>query len=260
VSKIFLIRSYLNHWLRAVDEHSIHSPYFFDFYNKVIKNDAELPALNYIEVLRLKLLENQETVTIQDLGAKSSHFKDQRRKISSVARTSLSPSSICRLYYRIIHYTNSTNIIELGTSMGLTTLYLSHTNHLHVTTFEGNDAMVNIALSHFEHFDKKNITLVQGNLDTTLSEFLVKSERFQIAIMDANHRYEPTIRYVNLLLKRISEKGIIILDDIHYSQEMNKAWNEIKNHPLVYGSIDLFRCGIVFLDPALNRQHYIWSL
>ena len=78
--------------------------------------------------------------------------------------------------------------------------------------------------------------------------------------MDANHRYDATMRYFHLISKRISEKGIIVLDDIHYSKEMGRAWKELSRHQLVYGSVDLFRCGILFFDPALNRQHYTWVL
>ena len=78
--------------------------------------------------------------------------------------------------------------------------------------------------------------------------------------MDANHRYEPTVNYFNSLLRVIHTKSIIIMDDIHYSEEMEKAWKEIKNHELVHASIDLFRCGILFFDPSLNKQHVVLQL
>lgn len=78
--------------------------------------------------------------------------------------------------------------------------------------------------------------------------------------MDANHRYEPTMSYFDLLMKRLNEKSIVVVDDIHWSEEMEKAWTELKNNQLVYGSVDLFRCGLLFFDPDLNRQHFVWSL
>ncbi|MCW5912649.1 MAG: SAM-dependent methyltransferase, partial [Cyclobacteriaceae bacterium] len=72
--------------------------------------------------------------------------------------------------------------------------------------------------------------------------------------------HTPTTRYFELLAKRIQTKGIIALDDIYHSPEMAKAWHELRRHPLVYGSVDLFRCGLLFFDPVLNRQHYVWSI
>lgn len=259
MSRFFQIKSYLNHWLDAVDEHSIHSPFFFDFYNKVIKIDnQDNQEFNTIEEIRNKLLLNETEVTINDLGAKSPHFNKENRTLSKIAATSLSPAVYCRLYYRIIDYIDATQILELGTSMGITTLYLAQKNNVQVTTFEGNPTMINVALTHFEYFDKKNIKLVEGNLDTLLSDFLLTPTKLHFVLMDANHRYEPTIRYFNLLSRRMADKGVIVMDDIYYSEEMNRAWKELCNHRLVYGSIDLFRCGLLFFDPALNRQHYTW--
>jgi hypothetical protein len=78
--------------------------------------------------------------------------------------------------------------------------------------------------------------------------------------MDANHHYEPTLKYFNWLLPVIHSMSIIIMDDIHYSAEMEKAWEEIKNHEQVHASIDLFRCGILFFDPSLNKQHVVLQL
>lgn len=203
---------------------------------------------------------NTAEVTINDLGAKSPHFKKETRIISKVAETSLSPATYCRLYDRIIHYIDATNILELGTSMGITTLYLAQKNNAHVTTFEGSPSMINMALTHFEQFDTKNIELVEGNLDSELSNYLLNPAKIDFALMDANHRYEPTLRYFNLLSRRMADKGLIVIDDIYYSAEMKRAWTELSNHQLVYGSVDLFRCGILFFDPTLNRQHYIWSV
>ncbi len=261
MSKFFQIKSYFNHWLNVVDEHSIHSPFFFDLYNKVIKKaDPDRSEFASIEELRANLLRNKTVVTINDLGAKSPHFKKENRLLSKIAETSLSPESYCRLYDRIIRYTEATQILELGTSLGITTLYLAHNKNTLVTTFEGSPSIIKIALTHFERFKAANIELIEGNLDSELSDYLLNPAKLDFVLMDANHRYEPTMRYFNLLSRRMAEKGVIVMDDIHYSEEMNLAWKELSKHQLVYGSVDLFRCGILFFDPAMNRQHYIWSV
>jgi hypothetical protein len=68
------------------------------------------------------------------------------------------------------------------------------------------------------------------------------------------------MRYFDLISKRVKEKSIVVIDDIHHSPEMNKAWNEICKHELVYGSIDLFRCGVLFFEPSLGKQHFVWEM
>ncbi|MFZ1807468.1 MAG: class I SAM-dependent methyltransferase [Cyclobacteriaceae bacterium] len=258
--KLQPIRSYLSHWLNQVDEHSIHSPFFFDFYKNVIKKSRKAPGNSKIEELRNSLLSNNDEVNLEDLGAGSRIPTNDKKSIAAIARNSISPEAISKLYQHIIAYNDSKYIVELGTSMGLNTLYLAEKNDARVVTFEGSKSLANIALTHFELFESKNIRLIEGNIDNTLTEFLQNPEKINFALLDANHRYAPTLRYFNLLVRRFNDKSILVVDDIHWSEEMEKAWKELYQHELVYGSIDLFRCGILFFDPAINKQHFVLSL
>jgi predicted O-methyltransferase YrrM len=258
-SSFYSAKSFLRHWLLKVDEHSIHSPFFYDFYQKVIKAPIDLTDFAEIETTRNKLLQDPTPITVKDLGARSNHFSNSQRTIAQIAQTSLSPTPLCLLMAKMIQHMGSQKMIELGTSMGIMSLYLASKKDVHLTTFEGSTSMANIALTNFEYFEKKNIELKEGDIDDTLSEFLQTPSKLDLVLMDANHRYEPTLRYFELLTKRMATKGIIVLDDIYHSQEMSKAWNELKHHELVYGSIDLFRCGVLFFDHTLNKQHFVWS-
>lgn len=257
---LFHIHSFLSHWLNAVDEHSIHSPFFFDFYSKVVRQKKEEPSITTIESIRQKLLAAHSEIDIHDLGVPSPHFKSNSRQISQIASTSLTPEKFCRLYWRMIRYFESKNIVELGTSLGITSLYLAQLKTSKVCTFEGNSALANVALTNFESIETKNIQLIVGNIDETLPKFLQTPQKIDFVLIDANHRYQPTLSYFEWLSRRMADKGVIVLDDIHYSPEMEKAWQKLKHHELVYGSIDLFRCGILFFDPALNKQHFICHL
>ena len=242
-----------------MDEHSIHSPFFFDFYVNVIKPSRKSEGYGELESVRTSLLENETPLSIDDLGAGSQSHNGQTT-IAAVAKASLSETRLSSLYEHIINYNESRYIVELGTSMGINTLYLANNNSRKVFTFEGSKSLIDIALTHFELFEKQNIKLIEGNIDKTLPQFLQGTEKINFVLMDANHRYEPTIRYFNQLVRRLTEKSIVVIDDIHWSPEMEKAWGELHKHELVYGSIDLYRCGILFFEPALNKQHFILSL
>jgi len=242
-----------------VDEHSIHSPFFFDFYINVVKASKTEKGDEKIEKIRASLLSNQSLIEINDMGAGSAVSKN-KRTIAEVAHNSLSPESLSNLYQHIARYNDAKYIVELGTSMGLNTLYLANKKNAKVFTFEGSNTLANIALTHFELLETKNIKLIEGNIDHTLPEFLQGTEKINFVLMDANHRYEPTIRYFNNIARRLNEKSIVVVDDIHWSYEMERAWLELFRHKLVYGSIDLYRCGVLFFDPALNKQHFILSL
>lgn len=199
-------------------------------------------------------------IEIKDLGAGSKQINHGKKTIAEIAKNSVSPLSLSKLYLQIIQYYDAKYVVELGTSMGLNTLYLAQNSAVKVFTFEGDKNLANIALTHFELFEKQNIKLTEGNIDSTLPAFLQNPDKINFALIDANHTYEATMRYFDLLMKRLSEKSIVVIDDIHWSEGMEEAWNVLHKHDLVYGSIDLYRCGILFFDPALNRQHFILSL
>lgn len=243
-----------------MDEHSIHSPFFFDFYRQVIQASKKESDDTEAEKLRTALLTNTTEITLEDLGAGSAATSGSRRTLAEIAKVSASPARLSRLYLSILRYYDARYVIELGTSIGLNTLYLAQKKDARIFTFEGSPALINIALTHFESLDKTNIKLIEGNIDTTLPNFLQQTDKVNFVLMDANHRYEPTLRYFNLLIRRLNEKSVVVIDDIHWSEEMEKAWKELAQHKLVYGSIDLYRCGILFFDPALNRQHFVLSL
>lgn len=254
------LKAFTRHWLTSVDKHSIHSPFFFDFYNKVILDKVDPDRFNEIEKLRANLLINSSEVEVTDFGAGSKKLTGTKRKLMDIASTSLTPQKFARLYHNIINFQEAKNVVELGTSLGVTSLYLAKRESCHVTTFEGSHSLVNVALTNFEFFDTHNIELIEGDINSTLSEFVQNPAKINFVLMDAHHKYESTMHYFDLMMRRLDEKSIVVLDDIHWSEEMERAWNELRASQLVYGSIDLFRCGILFFDPDINRQHFVWTL
>ncbi|QOI97804.1 MAG: class I SAM-dependent methyltransferase [Flammeovirgaceae bacterium] len=255
MSPFFKIKTYLNYWLDAVDEHSLHAPFLFDFYTNTIRRETgELIA---IENLRKKLLKDERTIEVTDFGKGSKHTNASTRKISEIAETSLTPAKHASLYHRIIMARKPKTIVELGTSFGINTLYLAQYPESTVYTFEGADRIADVAELSFEFAGAKNIELIRGNIDQTLYSTLSRIPKVDLAFMDANHRLEPTLRYFELLLSKSHHKSMVLVDDIHDTPEMEQAWKQIRKNPLVYVSIDLFRCGILFLDPSLNKQHVV---
>ncbi|MFZ6010568.1 MAG: O-methyltransferase [Bacteroidota bacterium] len=255
-NKIFQAKSYFNYWLDAVDEHSLHSPFFFDFYTQVVKAKNGIREAASIETLRQKLLQDQGSIEVVDLGAGGSGTL-QKKSIADIAKRTLSRPDFSSLYARMISYFNAKTILELGTAFGINTLYLAHRKDTSVTTFEGSPEIANTARSTFEFAGAKNIDLIVGNLDTTLSSYLQSIRKVDFVFIDANHRFYPTLKYADLIFAKVHSGSVLVIDDIHYSREMALAWEKIRGHKLVYGSADLFRCGIAFFDPSLNKQHVV---
>lgn len=248
------LKSYSSYWLLNVDEHSLHSPFFYDFYTKVVKATSE--PLSYAETLRTNLLKSSLSIEVQDLGAGSVLGANQR-SVKDIATVSLSNQKFSALYARVIDYFQCKQVLELGTSLGINTLYLAQSKLTRVTTFEGAATIAEIARDTFKFAASKNIKLIEGDIATALPYYLRNSPKIDFAFVDANHRYKPTLHNFEHLLDASHEKTILVFDDIHLNEEMEQAWEKIKEHELVYATADLYRCGFVFLDPSLNRQHWI---
>ena len=104
----------------------------------------------------------------------------------------------------------------------------------------------------------QHIELLEGDFNNTLPEYIGKLDQIGLAYVDGNHRYAPTVQYFNSLLEKSNEDSVLIFDDIHWSAEMEKAWAEIKAHPSVTLTIDLFFIGLVFLRKAQKeKEHFI---
>ena len=250
--------AFVNHWLEVVNEHSLHAPFIFEIYQEVIKKDKTNDNHSAIEKIRQELLRNKSEINIQDLGAGSKVSKATKRTISSVAKSALSSPRHLRLLSRLAESNSSKNIIELGTSLGISACYLAKASvGSHVYTFEGCTDTARVAQKTFESLSADNITLEKGNIEVHLPRILQSLGQVDFAYLDANHTFEATTSYFNILCERITCDSIIVIDDIHWSRGMNRAWNEIVKSKRVTLSIDLFDIGILFFKKLGQKQHYV---
>jgi predicted O-methyltransferase YrrM len=123
---------------------------------------------------------------------------------------------------------------------------------------EGASAIAGIAKRNFEKLRLDNVRLLQGNFEETLPSLLLSVKITDFVFIDGNHRREPTLAYFNQLVSFSTNSTISILDDIHWSKEMEEAWNQVKQHPAVTLTIDLFFIGIVCINTNIKtRQHFV---
>jgi predicted O-methyltransferase YrrM len=178
--------------------------------------------------------------------------------VKKMAQSSLKPKKFSQLLYRMVQYYQPKVIVELGTSFGITTAYLASGNdNARVYTCEGAKNIAGIAKQTFSILDKKNIVVTKGDFANTLPPLLHQLQNIDLAFVDGNHRKTPTLDYFEQLLKVSSANTLLIFDDIHWSAEMEDAWEAIKQHPEVTLTIDLFFIGIVTLSKDIKvKQHF----
>lgn len=253
---------YLSYYVTASNGkgHGIHSPFVFDLVTHVLNDKAHYEDYSKIEFIRKGFLQNKTVLTIEDFGAGSRTGLTRQRTIEQVAVSSLKKPKYAQLLYRLVNYFQPQNILELGTSLGVTTAYLaSAKKNAEVTTMEGASAIAAIAKQNFHQLGLKNIRVITGNFDETLPAVLhVQPPAFDFVFIDGNHRKEPTLHYFHQLLQKSTASAVFVFDDIHWSKEMEEAWHTIRQHPSVTLTIDLFFIGLVFFrTEQKEKEHFV---
>jgi predicted O-methyltransferase YrrM len=254
------LSSFISHRITSIGRHAAHSPFLYDLIENVFHPKSNLLhgySIETIEKSRIEMLNNQSIIDIVDLGAGSKILNSKKRKVADIAKVSLKKQKEALLLLRLSKYLNCKIIIELGTSLGITTLYLSESStDCLVYTLEGCKSTLEIAKNNFKKNQRKNIIPVEGNFNVTLHQLISSLKSIDMVLFDGNHSKIPTLSYFNVCLEKIQEDSVFVFDDINWNKDMREAWEEICKHPKVSLSIDCWQLGIVFFHKNRNKQHF----
>ncbi len=256
-----LAKKYLRYYFTASSGkgHGIHSPFVFDFITEVLNDKRHFYAYDRVENLRHELLRKQDKLRITDFGAGSGTGATNLRSIQSITRHAAKPKRLGQLLFRLVQYYQPQTIIELGTSLGLTTAYLAAAkSSAKLITIEGSEAITKEATYHFHVLKLKNIQQLTGNFDEMLLPALAEMKQVDFAFIDGNHRLQPTLQYFEQLMRYTNACSILVFDDIHWSIEMEQAWETVQADSRVRLTIDLFFIGLVFFRTDFKeKQHFV---
>lgn len=260
---------YLFEWVRMVmsDKHSYYVWTDIEACRKAMLLDERvLEFVDYGSAIELRRLENANGVT-DGLGLTN------KRLVKDIAKGSLAKRKYAQMLYRLVNWLGASRslenvrrvdsnvdfrgltIVELGTSLGVTTAYLAAADSRNkVLTYEGCEAVASVAKENWKTLELKNITCRVGEIDV---EVLARDvDSVDVAFIDANHTYAGTREYFNVLADKVVEKSVIVVDDIHHSAEMERAWQEICADERVTSTMDLYQMGLVFFDKHYWHRNY----
>ena len=285
---LYRAKSWLRHQLTAWNTggEGVHSPYLFEWVRMVMMDKNAYYIWGEIERCREKMLRDERELEFVDYGSaiKSRslesgseavcrlEYRDTRR-VRDIARRSLAKRKYAQMLSRLVNWLGASHslengsgtacslefrgltIVELGTSLGVTTAYMAAMDSRNrVVTFEGCEAVANMARENWKALNINNIECRVGKID---AEQLTRDiEHLDVAFIDANHTYEGTCKYFDILAGKVREKSVIVVDDIHHSEEMEKAWKTICADERVTSTIDLYQMGLVFFDKHYWKRNY----
>lgn len=251
------VSDYLKHRLTAKSRHGTHSPFVYQLVDEVIYDFNPKTEYTAIEEQRKKLLNDDTTITVTDLGAGSHLNKNRVKKVKEIAKNALKTPKLAQLIYRLAEDSGAHNLLELGTCLGITTAYLSKARpEAEVITIEGCPETAKKAYENFQDLGLENVELQVGNFDELLTRVIAEFPQLDFVYIDGNHRKDATLNYFNWCLPKVHENSLLIFDDIYWSKGMKEAWEEIKNHPQVTVTVDLFWIGLVYFKKDQAKEHF----
>lgn len=247
---------YFSYWLRAKGPNRVHSPFVFSLYTDVILPDKQYYAFEAIEKIRTKLLENNSLISDSDPGA-GSKSNPHQKTVRSIAHSSLLSPKQGRLLFRLTNHLQPKTILELGTSLGISALYLAKPTSAQVHTIEGRPSLVKLAQQNAKLLHAPNITIHSGRFEDVLPSLLPQLKQVDMLYLDGNHTFEATLRYFEQIRPYMHSDTVIIMDDIRWSIDMMKAWLVLSKQSDIHVSIDLQKLGLLFFRPSQVKEHFI---
>jgi len=251
------IFTYIKYLLEAKTKYSVHSPFVFEFITNALEADLPSEFTSKLNSFRNDLLANTKLINVTDFGAKSKVFKSNHRKVKDIAKYTGISKRKATLLQKIVHYFQPSNILEIGTSLGIGTaaIHLASPDSK-IISIEGCPKIAQIAAMQFDKHEIENVQLRVGEFSKLLPEYF-KKEAFYLIFFDGNHQKEATINYFNSCIQSTHNDTLLIFDDIHRSREQEEAWKYIQKNTEVSLSLDLYDFGLVFFRKEQAKQDLV---
>lgn len=236
----------------------------------------EKEALKKINKLRKFYSHNQNEISITDYGFGSSNDNrtdeqmqkgvEQTKIVSTVYQSASSSIKLGEFMFKIIREYKPVICFELGTCLGVSSAYGAEAlslnkNNGEYITLEGAPKLAQLSKSTLEKFSFTNCFVVEGRFVDSLPHLLKKYNNIDFAFIDGHHEENATIKYFEAFYSNLSQKAILIFDDINWSNGMRRAWKTIRKDDRITWSVDNFFRGVCFIDKAnntRNKSYRIW--
>lgn len=252
------VSEYIKYLFKAQGRHGIHSPFVFDFVDKCIKVGLNQKYSDDLNSLKKHLLNDKTSVHIVDAGAGSKKMGNVR-SVQSIFKTASCKGVYAKLLSQISTFYQPSQILELGTSLGLGTIALSHGNAAGIVSVDACANTLAVAADNLEKMHISNqVTLVNATFTAYLNN--LDNVKFDLIYIDGHHDGNALREYMERLSNFAHQDTMFILDDIRWSDGMFEVWNELIASEKYHLSMDLFRMGILIPRPQQVKQHFVIKL
>jgi len=183
----------------------------------------------------------------RDLSQDHTPFDDRDGAVtvSEFSHRVSKPPEWCRFLHVLAHELAPRTVVEMGTGVGISAAAIASalppaslmwTVDLRPESGEYARRLFNrLGLSPF---------VVTGRFDEILDQVLFEAEPVDLLFVDGHHQYQPTLDYTDQAAAYLSDRAVVVYDDISWSEGMQQAWAEIRTQDRWAWTVDLGAVGV----------------
>lgn len=240
--------------------HHIHSPFVFHIVRDVItpRTPQDSAVRAKAGEYRRRLYESKAAIVTGQIGAIATEPK--KRKVSDIARRTSTRDKYGRMLARLIADLRIDSILELGTSLGISTAYMAAARgSARIVTIEGLPEVAKLADENLKSAGFSNVMVINGDISEQLDRAIdsLPGQKVGLAFIDGDHSKESTIDFFETIAKRHTGLSVLVFDDIYWSKGMTEAWEHVVADERVKTTIELAQMGLAFFRTGCQKEHYI---
>jgi len=242
------MQAYLKYYFSALTKYKVHSPFVFKFVTDVFEDERFYHFMGVIEGYRRNLL---------GTGYKINTNKGTRSVNQIVKNQAISPK-IGGILFKIVHEYKPNTVLELGTNLGVATLYQATAESSNqIITLEEDAAISATTQEYFKKLGTRNVELIGGEMGKTLPSALKKLGTVDQIYFNNFWGYEDSLTYFETCLPYLVPNTVFIVRTPYANEDSIKFWTEIKQHPSVKLSLDIYDLGLLFFRSEQKEvAHY----
>ncbi len=245
IKKLLHAIQYIKFYLSASNSkgHGTHSPLVYHFITEILNDTRNFYAYQDIDIVKKQLLSDNRKL----------NFLGKETSVASFMKEAI-PTKYNKLLFRMVAYYKPNYIIEVGSSLGITTAYLASPEKRNlVQTIETNLELGVIASETLSSLALPNTTQSKGSLKEVVSKLSERTFGF-ILINHANWESEELAQH---LLDFVEEDAIVIFVEINKNLQTKLFWDNLIYQQNKTISVTLFYFGIIFLKKeVLKKQQF----
>jgi len=227
--------------------YGVHSPFVFDLITNVIEEKCAYYSYADVSRIRTQLSKNNGFV----------NYRGKRISVKKAVQRFCILRKEGEFLFRLTNRYKPRKILAIGSSLGLTPLYLSRYNSLvQCITLECESDFAEIAAHLLNKEANPLLQIRTGLYHELLPESLSQLKQVDclfiskdIGINDSETIFEQCLPFVH-------DKTVCVWAGIHSSSEKVHHWKQICQHPKVTVAVDLFQLGLLFFQPKLHKRVY----